>query len=159
VPSARVISSCRYLSSLLALALLLPIGAAADEMATIPDTGRVNLQWNKKQLDGVGKDVDVLRAGGVPFEVLVDVSRAPESTLMDESYKVAITRLGSRIRVGGMAEISGFNSDLGQKPRRTLEHSVQGLFPGAGDLGRGTFWSGLRRPPRLPSSSVTRAHR
>jgi D-amino-acid dehydrogenase len=82
---------------------------------------------------------------------IVNESRAPESTLMDETYKVAITRLGNRIRVGGMAEISGFNDDLRQKQRRTLEHSVEGLFPGAGDLAAGTFWSGLR--PMTPDGT------
>jgi len=37
---------------------------------------------------------------------------APVSTVMDESYKVAITRLGNRIRVGGTAEISGYSDKL-----------------------------------------------
>ena len=42
---------------------------------------------------------------------ITDESRAPVSTIMDETYKIAITRLGDRIRVGGMAEIAGFNRD------------------------------------------------
>jgi D-amino-acid dehydrogenase len=82
---------------------------------------------------------------------IVDEARAPVSTLMDESYKVAITRLGDRIRVGGMAEISGYNDDLPLKRRATLEHSVGTLFPGAGDLSRAQFWSGLR--PMTPDST------
>jgi D-amino-acid dehydrogenase len=63
----------------------------------------------------------------IPIE---DASRAPESTVMDETYKVAITRLGGRIRVGGMAEVSGYTNDLSLARRRTLEHSVMDLFPG-----------------------------
>ena len=43
---------------------------------------------------------------------ITDTSRAPLSTVMDETYKIAITRLGDRIRVGGMAEISGYTNDL-----------------------------------------------
>src|SRR3546814_7682194 len=43
---------------------------------------------------------------------VADAGRAPVSTLLDESYKIAITRLGDRIRVGGMAELSGFNRAL-----------------------------------------------
>ena len=62
---------------------------------------------------------------------------------MDESYKVAITRLGDRIRVGGMAEISGYNNVLPEPRRNTLEHSVGSLFPGAGDLKAASYWSGL----------------
>jgi D-amino-acid dehydrogenase len=43
---------------------------------------------------------------------IVDAARAPVCTVMDVTYKVAITRLGDRIRVGGMAEIAGFNREL-----------------------------------------------
>ncbi len=81
---------------------------------------------------------------------ITDASRAPESTVMDETYKIAITRLGERIRVGGMAEISGYTNDLGHARRRTLEHSVSDLFPG-GDISKATFWSGLR--PMTPDGT------
>ena len=77
--------------------------------------------------------------------------RAPVSTLLDESYKVAITRLGDRIRVGGMAELSGYSKGLPKARRDTLEHSVGSLFPGAGDLSQAIFWSGLR--PMTPDST------
>jgi D-amino-acid dehydrogenase len=77
----------------------------------------------------------------VPIE---DASGAPESTVMDESYKVAITRLGDRIRVGGTAEISGFSTQLYGARRATLDHSLTDLFPRGGDLSKATFWSGLR---------------
>jgi len=73
-----------------------------------------------------------------------DASGAPESTVMDESYKVAITRLGNRIRVGGTAEISGFSTRLYDARRATLDHSLTDLFPRGGDLAKATFWSGLR---------------
>ncbi|MBA4089014.1 MAG: D-amino acid dehydrogenase small subunit [Sphingobium sp.] len=82
---------------------------------------------------------------------IVQPDAAPVSTLLDESYKVAITRLGDRIRVGGMAELSGYTNDLPQARRDTLDHSVGTLFPGAGDLSRATFWSGLR--PMTPDST------
>ncbi|QPC90332.1 D-amino acid dehydrogenase [Mesorhizobium sp. INR15] len=73
-----------------------------------------------------------------------DAALAPESTVMDETYKVAITRLGNRIRVGGTAEISGFDLRLHESRRRTLEHSVGDLFPGGGDMREASFWCGLR---------------
>ena len=69
---------------------------------------------------------------------------APVSTLMDETYKVAITRLGDRVRVGGMAELSGFSTTLPESRRATLVRSVGSLFPGAADLEVARFWSGLR---------------
>ena len=81
---------------------------------------------------------------------ITDASRAPESTVMDETYKIAITRLGDRIRVGGMAEISGYTNDLGEPRRLTLQHSVTDLFPG-GDISKASFWSGLR--PMTPDGT------
>jgi len=82
---------------------------------------------------------------------IIDADRAPVSTLLDETYKVAITRLGDRIRVGGMAEISGYDNDLPERHRATLRRSVGSLFPRAGDLEAATFWSGLR--PMTPDST------
>lgn len=81
---------------------------------------------------------------------IIDESRAPVSTVLDETYKIAITRLGERIRVGGMAEISGYTTDLPEARRRTLELSVTDLFPG-GDLSRAQFWTGLR--PMTPDGT------
>ena len=81
---------------------------------------------------------------------ITDASRAPESTVMDETYKIAITRLGNRIRVGGMAEISGYTNDLGEPRRLTLQHSVTDLVPG-GDVSKASFWSGLR--PMTPDGT------
>ena len=75
---------------------------------------------------------------------VTNADAAPVSTVMDESYKVAITRLGDRIRVGGTAEISGFDLTLHESRRGTLEHSVGDLFPEAGDVSNATFWCGLR---------------
>jgi D-amino-acid dehydrogenase len=85
--------------------------------------------------------------------------RAPQSTLMDETYKIAITRLGDRIRVGGMAEVSGFNTSLPASRRATLVRSVGSLFPEAGDLEAARFWSGLRPmtpdgPPVIGATAI-----
>lgn len=82
---------------------------------------------------------------------IVDKDRAPLSTVMDETHKIAITRLGDRIRVGGMAEIAGFDLSLKDKRRRTLVHSVEDLFGGAGDQSQATFWTGLR--PMTPDGT------
>lgn len=82
---------------------------------------------------------------------ITQAERAPVSTLLDESYKIAITRLGDRIRVGGMAEVSGFSTDLPAARRATLMRSVESLFPGAGDTAGASFWSGLR--PMTPDST------
>lgn len=82
---------------------------------------------------------------------IVDEGRAPVSTVMDETHKIAITRLGDRIRVGGMAEIAGFDHSLSPKRQATLTHSVEDLFGGAGDQSQARFWCGLR--PMTPDGT------
>jgi D-amino-acid dehydrogenase len=77
---------------------------------------------------------------------------------MDETHKVAVTRLGDRIRVGGTAQLSGFNLDLDAARRRTLEFVVTDLFPKGGDVSRAEFWCGLRpmTPDGTPILGATR---
>jgi D-amino-acid dehydrogenase len=82
---------------------------------------------------------------------IIDAAAAPESTIMDETHKVAVTRLGDRIRVGGTAQLSGFDMGLAPARRRTLEFVVDDLFPGGGDLARVEFWTGLR--PMTPDGT------
>jgi D-amino-acid dehydrogenase len=82
---------------------------------------------------------------------ITDAGGAPESTVMDETYKVAVTRLGDRIRVGGTAELAGYNLKLRQPRRQTLEHVVGDLFPSGGDASRASFWTGLR--PMTPDGT------
>lgn len=99
----------------------------------------------------LGLDIPVYPVKGYSLTIpLLDPSMAPQSTVLDETYKIALTRLGDRIRVGGMAELAGF--DLGLNPRRraTLEKVTCELFPG-GDLPRAEFWTGLR--PMTPDGT------
>ncbi|MRX08754.1 FAD-dependent oxidoreductase [Pseudoduganella sp. FT25W] len=82
---------------------------------------------------------------------IVNASAAPVSTILDETYKIAVTRFDDRIRVGGMAEIAGFNTELNPRRRETLEMVVNDLFPGAGDTAAASFWTGLR--PMTPDGT------
>lgn len=101
--------------------------------------------WSSRLVAPLGISLPVYPVKGYSITVPIkDASGAPESTVMDESYKVAITRLGNRIRVGGTAEISGYSSQLYKARRATLDHSLTDLFPRGGDLAKATFWSGLR---------------
>ena len=50
--------------------------------------------------------------------------------MLDETYKIAVTRFDDRIRVGGMAELGGFDLRLDPRRRATLELVVNDLFPG-----------------------------
>ncbi len=101
---------------------------------------------------GLGMRLPVYPVKGYSITLpIVDEVLAPLSTVMDETHKIAITRLGDRIRVGGMAEIAGFSSSLPAKRKATLVHSVEDLFGGAGDQSQATFWTGLR--PMTPDGT------
>ena len=115
--------------------------------------------WSSRLVAPLGISLPVYPVKGYSITVPIkDASGAPESTVMDESYKVAITRLGNRIRVGGTAEISGFSTKLYDARRATLDHSLTDLFPRGGDLSKATFWSGLRpmTPDGPPVIGATR---
>ena len=127
--------------------------------AVMTDRGRVGADaivvalgsYSPLLLKPLGIGLSVYPVKGYSLTIpIIDAARAPESTVMDETYKIAITRLGDRIRVGGMAEISGYTNDLGPARRQTLEHSVTDLFPG-GDVAKASFWSGLR--PMTPDGT------
>ncbi|WP_210272634.1 D-amino acid dehydrogenase [Chthonobacter rhizosphaerae] len=103
-------------------------------------------------LKTLGIRVPVYPVKGYSLTIPITNSQlSPISTVMDETYKVAITRLGDRIRVGGTAELSGYNDRLDPKRRATLEKSVGDLFPEGGDLKAASFWSGLR--PMTPDGT------
>jgi D-amino-acid dehydrogenase len=80
---------------------------------------------------------------------ITDETRAPQSTLLDETFKVAITRLGDRVRVGGMAELAGFDRSLRPERLGTLERSVFSLFPGVTNSTDRNLWCGHR--PMTPN--------
>ncbi|MFC0168496.1 D-amino acid dehydrogenase [Pseudoduganella danionis] len=82
---------------------------------------------------------------------IVNAAAAPVSTILDETYKIAVTRFDDRIRVGGMAEIAGFDLRLNPRRRETLEMVVNDLFPGAGNTAEASFWTGLR--PMTPDGT------
>ena len=110
-------------------------------------------------LKPVGISVPVYPVKGYSITVpIVDPSGAPESTIMDETHKVAVTRLGDRIRVGGTAELAGYSLALRAARRRTLDHVVSDLFPRGGDLSKAEFWTGLRpmTPDGTPILGATR---
>ncbi|MBK1613998.1 D-amino acid dehydrogenase small subunit [Rubrivivax gelatinosus] len=110
--------------------------------------GSFSPQWMKP----LGLKLPVYPVKGYSITVpITDPAFAPESTIMDETHKVAVTRLGDRIRVGGTAELGGFDLTLRDGRRRTLKHVVSDLFPRGGDVARAEFWCGLR--PMTPDGT------
>jgi D-amino-acid dehydrogenase len=105
-----------------------------------------------QMLAPVGLRIPVYPVKGYSITVpIADAEHAPQSTIMDESHKVAVTRLGDRIRVGGTAELGGYSLALREPRRATLNHVVTDLFPKGGDVSKATFWCGLR--PMTPDGT------
>ena len=103
-------------------------------------------------LRGIGIRLPIYPIKGYSITLPVTDDRAaPQSTLMDETHKVAITRLGERIRVAGQAEIIGYNRRLGRTATDTVRHVVTDLFPKGGDVSKAEGWTGLR--PMTPDGT------
>lgn len=108
--------------------------------------------YSPELVKGLGLSVPIYPIKGYSLTVpIINAEVAPVSTVMDETYKVATTRLGDRIRIGGTAEIAGYDSTLHPARRGPLERSLRDLFPAAGDLSRASFWCGLR--PMTPDGT------
>jgi D-amino-acid dehydrogenase len=72
----------------------------------------------------------------------------PRGAVMDEKFKVAVSRLGKRIRVAGSAEIGGPPQAMNAAALATLYKVLDDWFPGAARLSQASAWKGAR--PMLP---------
>ncbi|SFM88929.1 D-amino acid dehydrogenase [Variovorax sp. OV329] len=83
-----------------------------------------------------------------------DASRAYETSLTDDEYKLVFSRYtsedGDRMRIAGTAELNGYDRDLNATRCEAIVRRVEELFPGAGDTSQARFWTGLR--PATPSN-------
>ncbi len=128
-------------------------GVAASSGAVIADAYVLALgSYSPLLARPLGLKLPVYPVKGYSITVpITDAAGASESTVMDETHKVAVTRLGERIRVGGTAELAGYSLRLREARRSTLEHVVTDLFPAGGDIARAEFWTGLR--PMTPDGT------
>lgn len=108
--------------------------------------------FSRDMVKSLGIDIPVYPVKGYSLTVpITNPAGAPVSTVLDETYKVAITRFDDRIRVGGMAELSGYDLSLNPRRRETLEMVVGDLYPNGGDIPAASFWTGLR--PMTPDGT------
>jgi D-amino-acid dehydrogenase len=85
------------------------------------------------------------------FSATVTIERdhdAPQLSVMDEAYKVAITRMGHRLRVAGTAEFGSRKLELRASALATLLKVARDWFPAAATWSRARYWAGAR--PMLP---------
>jgi D-amino-acid dehydrogenase len=108
--------------------------------------------FSKKLLNQIDMDIPVYPVKGYSLTLpITNPDMAPVSTVMDETYKVAVTRFDDRIRVGGTAEIASYSLELHEKRRANVEFVVKDLFPEGGDVAKAEFWTGLR--PMTPDGT------
>ena len=92
---------------------------------------------------GVGVPIQPVKGYSVTLPV-ARFERAPRSSVMDEHTKVAITRLGNRVRAAGTAELGADSLDANPDRFRTILRSLRELFPGAVEFDRPQYWAGVR---------------
>lgn len=76
--------------------------------------------------------------------------KAPLVSLIDAGHKLVFSRLGNRLRVGGTAEMNGYERPLNEARCEALIRRTSELFPEACDYSNPHFWTGLR--PMTPSN-------
>jgi len=99
----------------------------------------------------VGMRVPIYPAKG--YSVTMDVAdpaRAHHVSLTDDAYKLVFSRLGDRLRIAGTAELNGYDTTINETRCRAILRRTEELFPGAGDIERARFWTGLR--PATPGN-------
>lgn len=122
------------------------VGAETDHGVLNADAIVVAMgSYSARLLRGLGIYLPVYPVKG--YSATLPISNdehAPRSTIMDEAHKVAITRLGGRIRAAGTAELAGYDTELRRRRCEMIRYVVQDLFPKGGDFAQTTFWTGLR---------------
>lgn len=83
---------------------------------------------------------------------------APFISLIDDEYKLVMSRLDHQLRVAGTAEFNGYNLDLNPTRCQAITRRVQQLFPRGIIANSVQYWAGLR--PMTPSNVplIGRAH-
>lgn len=102
----------------------------------------------------LGVDLPIYPLKG--YSITVDVNEqpgcAPSVSVTDSARKVVFARIGSRLRVAGMAELAGYDTDVAPRQIESLKASTQALFPDCSDFAELHPWAGLRpaTPTALP---------
>ena len=102
--------------------------------------------WSRELASGLGISLPLWPVKGYSLTAnIADESRAPQISITDEERRTVFTRLGSRLRVAGLAEIAR-STDEGHDPNRArvLVRNLEHVFPGSIDPDSIRFWHGYR---------------
>ena len=117
--------------------------------------------YTKPLLKSVGVHVPIYPGKGYSATLpLLKPERAPHVSMIDDAYKIAMSRLGNQLRVAGTLELGGFDlaldTPLAKKRCAILVKRIEEVFPGVADTrtpeegGNPQFWTGLR--PATPTN-------
>lgn len=118
--------------------------------------------YSPKFLRPYGVSLRIYPAKGYSVTVPIEGSNgAPVTSLTDDQYKLVYSNLGSRLRIAGTAELSGYSLNLNHRRCRAILENARKLFPRAGNFAKAQFWTGLRptTPSNLPYLGRTRSFR
>jgi len=106
--------------------------------------------YSSKILSKIGINIPLYPVKGYSITLpVLNNEDAPQSTIIDDTFKIGITRLGNNIRVAGTAHITGYNLELREKSLSLLKYGLNRLFPYATEeCDDMKFWAGLR--PNTP---------
>ncbi|MBE28867.1 D-amino acid dehydrogenase small subunit [bacterium] len=130
------------------------ISVLTDKDEFTADSYSVSLgSYSTKILSKIGIDIPIYPIKGYSITLpVLSNEDAPQSTIMDEKNKIAITRLGDRIRVAGMAHLTDFDKSLRVKSLDSLMSGLDLLFPKSYVSSKETnFWTGFR--PSTPDGT------
>lgn len=100
----------------------------------------------------LGIDIPLRPVHGYSITALIEnYERAPHGSVVDETYKTSIARMGGRVRVAGTAGFGANVQALQQRAVRTLTKVASDWFPQAARYGSVNPWSGLL--PMLPDGA------
>ena len=133
-----------------------------DKIASVStDSGKIKADcysvslgsYSTKILSKIGIEIPIYPVKGYSITLpVLSNEDAPQSTIMDEKNKIAITRLGDRIRVAGMAHLTDFDKNLRTKSLDSLMSGLDLLFPKSYESSKETnFWTGFR--PSTPDGT------
>jgi D-amino-acid dehydrogenase len=93
-----------------------------------------------------------LKGYSITVDVAPEAHAAPTVSVTDSARKVVFARIGSRLRVAGMAELSGYDSAIDPAQIASLKASAQTVFPESSTFGSLSPWAGMRpaTPTGLP---------
>jgi D-amino-acid dehydrogenase len=108
-------------------------------------------------LSGAGIRLPLLPVKG--YSATVPIARhdlAPRIGLMDERFKVAVTRMGNRLRIAGSAVVGDASTRVDSRAAATLLKVASDWYPGAARYNQAQWWAGSR--PMLPDGPPVLGH-